>query len=322
MHLTLHQLRVFRAVAEAGSITKAAEQLHLTPPTLSIQIRQLAEAAGMPLHEVVGRRLRLTEAGQDMLAAARAVREPLRRLEQQLAARQGIERGRLSIAAVSTAEYFMPRVLGSFRQRHPGIEASLRILPRSALIERLDEGLDDWYLMTRPPDGRLIQSEQVGINPLVMIAAPDHPWTRSPELDFKQVACAGFVVREEGSGTRMWTADWLRRFDAELRPELELGSNEAIKQAVSGGHGLAVISLHAVGLELDSGRLVLLSVPHFPAPVHWHLLQKAGRAVTPAAEAFRDHLLESMPALDQALMERLANAGLAWPQNRPRSPKR
>lgn len=313
MHLTLHQLRIFRTVAEAGSIARAAEQLHLTAPTLSIQLRQLSESAGMPLHEIVGRRLRLTEAGRDVLQAARDVREPLQRLEQQLAARRGIERGRLSIAAVSTAEYFMPRLLGRFRREHPGIEVSLRILPRSALVERLDEGLDDWYLMTRPPEGRALEREQVGINPLVMIAAPDHPWTRSKDLRFRQVADTRFVVREQGSGTRAWTAEWLQRFGAELKPELELGSNEAIKQAVRGGHGLAVISLHAIELELDAGKLVLLEVPHFPAPVYWHLLQKSGRAITPAAEAFRAHLREAMPPLDAGLIERIQSAGLDWP---------
>jgi DNA-binding transcriptional LysR family regulator len=313
MHLTLHQLHIFRTVAEAGSIARAAEQLHLTPPTLSIQLRQLSESAEMPLYEVVGRQWRLTEAGRDVLQAARDVREPLQRLEQQLAARRGVERGQLRIAAVSTAEYFMPRLLGRFRMAHPGIEVSLRILPRAALIERLDEGLDDWYLMTRPPQGRALEREQVGINPLVMIAAPDHPWARSRALRFRQVTETRFVVREQGSGTRSWTADWLARFGAELRPELELGSNEAIKQAVRGGHGLAVISLHAVKLELDAGKLVLLDVPHFPAPVYWYLLQKSSRIITPAAEAFRAHLREAMPPLDEGLVERLHSAGLSWP---------
>lgn len=312
MRLTLHQLRIFRAVAEAGSIARAAEQLHLTAPTLSIQLKQLSEAAGMPLYEIVGRKLRLTEAGRDMLEAALAVREPLQRLEQQLAARQGVERGRLRIAAVSTAEYFMPQVLGSFRRRHPGIEATLRILPRAALIERLDQGLDDWYLMTRPPARGELERERIGINPLVMIAAPDHPWTRSPRLEFDLVTNTGFVVREQGSGTRLWTAEWLQRFGAELNPELELGSNEAIKQAVRGGYGLAVISLHAVQLELDAGELVLLDVPHFPAPVCWHLLQKPGRIVTPAARAFREHLQVEMPRHDETLIARLESVGHQW----------
>lgn len=313
MHLTLHQLRIFRAVAEAGSIARAARQLHLTAPTLSIQLRQLSESAGIPLYEVVGRQLRLTEAGRDVLQAARDVREPLQRLAQQLAARKGIETGTLRIAAVSTGEYFMPRLLGGFRRAHPGIEVSLRILPRSALVERLDEGLDDWYLMTRPPSGRSLECERIGINPLVMIAAPDHPWTKSKKLRFRQVADARFVVREKGSGTRSWTAEWLKRFGAELTPELELGSNEAIKQAVRGGHGLAVISLHAVKLELDTGKLVLLDVPHFPAPVHWSLLQKSGRITTPAAAAFRAYLRRAMPPLNAGLVERLESAGLRWP---------
>lgn len=318
MHLTLHQLRIFRTVAKTGSIARAAKLLHLTPPTLSIQLRQLSEAAGIALYEVVGRQLRLTEAGHDVLKAARAVHEPLQRLEQQLAARRGVERGRLKIAAVSTGEYFMPRVLGDFRRQHPGIEASLRIQPRSALVERLNEGRDDWYLMTRPPADPALHCEQVGINPLVMIAAPDHPWTRSPAIGVDLIARTGFVVREQGSGTRLWTEEWLQRFGLELKPELELGSNEAIKQAVRGGHGLAVISLHAVQLELEAGELVMLDVPHFPAPVYWHLVQKPGRMITPAAEAFRNHLKENMPRLDAELMDRLERNGQHWPSDQPR----
>lgn len=318
MHLTLHQLRIFRTVAKTGSIARAAKLLHLTPPTLSIQLRQLSEAAGLPLYEIVGRQFRLTEAGRDVLEAARAVREPLQRLEQQLAARRGVERGRLKIAAVSTGEYFMPRVLGNFRRRHPGIEASLRILPRSALVDRLNEGLEDWYLMTRPPSDPSLHCEQVGINPLVMIAAPDHPWTRSPAIGVELIARTGFVVREQGSGTRLWTEEWLQRFGVELRPELQLGSNEAIKQAVRGGHGLAVISLHAVQLELEAGELVMLDVPHFPAPVYWHLVQKRDRMSTPAADVFRDHLKAEMPHLDNQLIQRLAAHGQQWPDEEHR----
>ena len=224
----------------------------------------------------------------------------------------GVERGRLRIAAVSTAEYLMPRLLGRFRDEHPGIETSLRILPRDDLIRRMDRGLDDWYLMTRPPTGRELRAECIGINPLVMIAAPDHPWTRRSRIDFRSVARARFVVREPGSGTRLWTAEWLQRFGAELKPELELGSNEAIKQAVRGGHGLAVISLHAVSLELAAGVLALPRAPHFPAPVNWHLVQRAGARISPAAEAFRAHLEREMPAIDEDLKRRLEEHGLRW----------
>jgi len=303
---TLHQLRILRVVAEEGSIAKAAQRLHLTAPTLSIQLKQLADHLGLPLYHVAGRQLRLTGAGRDAVEAARRIDDELKRLEQRLAARGGIERGRLRIAAVSTAEYLVPRLLGRFREAHPGIEASLRILPRDGLLARLDQGLDDVYLMTRPPSDRDVSTARIGANPLVMIAAPDHPWMTRRRIDARDIARARFVVREEGSGTRLWMAEWLQRFGVDLEPALELGSNEAIKQAVQGGHGLAVISLHAVRLELEAGRLALPGVPHFPAPVKWHWVQRRDTVPPPAAEAFRRHLDRELPALDRALAELLA----------------
>jgi len=312
MRATLHQLRIFRVVAEEGSIARAAERLHLTPPTLSIQLRQLADHLDVTLYEIVGRQLRLTGAGHDVLEAARNIDAETRGLDQRLAARRGIERGRLRISAVSTAEYLLPPLLGRFRSAHPRIETSLRIGPRESIVQRIDEGLDDWYLMTRPPTDRALEIRRVGINPLVMIAAPDHPWLKRKRLDFRSVARARFVVREQGSGTRAWTAEWLARFGAELKPELELGSNEAIKQAVRAGHGLAVISLHAVKLELAAGLLALPRVPHFPAPVYWYLAQRRGAPVSPAAEAFGAHLVEAMPALDRELIELLGAHRLGW----------
>lgn len=312
MKLTLHQLHIFRIVAEEGSIAGAARRLHLTAPTLSIQLRQLNDAAGLPLYEVVGRKLKLTGPGLDMLEAARAINQQLRLLDQRLAARHGIERGRVRIAAVSTAEYFIPGLLGEFRQQHPGIEASLQILPRAALLKRIDQGLDDGYLMTRPPKSKSLHMQRIGINPLVMIAAPDHPWHQRKQIDFKRLSEQRFVVREPGSGTRLWTAEWLSRFGHELKPELELGSNEAIKQAVKNGHGLAVISLHAVQLELAAAELVLLRVPHFPAPIHWHWIQVTASQPSPAARAFQNHLMQRMPGLDRKMSALLSAHGLHW----------
>ncbi|MDT8439575.1 MAG: LysR family transcriptional regulator [Wenzhouxiangellaceae bacterium] len=312
MRATLHQLRIFRIVAEEASITRAAERLHLTAPTLSIQLKQLAEHLGTSLYEIVGRKLQLTGAGADVLEAARNIDAEIQRLDQRLAARGGVERGRLRISAVSTAEYLLPALLGRFRAAHPGIETSLHIGPRDDIVRRIDAGVDDGYLMTRPPDNRELDVERIGINPLVLIAAPDHPWLKRKRLDFRSVGRARFVVREQGSGTRAWTAEWLARFGAELRPELELGSNEAIKQAVRDGHGLAVISLHAVRLELDAGLLALPKAPHFPAPTHWHLLQRRATQPSPAADAFREHLRVEMPKLDAEIVATLERHGLAW----------
>jgi DNA-binding transcriptional LysR family regulator len=311
MRLTLHQLKILRVVAEEGSISAAAKRLHLTSPTLSIQLGQLADHLGLPLYTVERRKLRLTGAGKDVLEAARRIDEELRGLEQRIAARHGIERGRLSVAAVSTAEYLLPGVLGQYRAAHPGIEASLSILPRDGVLARLEQGLDDVYVMSRPPREKKLQVLPVGFNPLVMIAAPGHPWAAREQIDLENLSAQRFVVREPGSGTRLWTADWLARFNCELKPELELGSNEAIKQAVAGGHGLAVISLHAVRLELASGRLVLLRAPHFPAPVRWYLVWRQGTELSPASEAFVKLLHESMPAMDAASEALLRGYGMS-----------
>lgn len=313
MKATLHQLRIFRVVAEEGSISRAARRLHLTPPTLSVQLRQLAENLDVTLYEIVGRKLTLTGAGEDVLEAAQNINAETQRLDQRLAARGGVERGRLRISAVSTAEYLLPALLGRFQGRHPGIETSLRIAPRDDIVQRIDAGLDDDYLMTRPPADQDIEIERIGVNPLVMIATPDHPWTKRRRIDFGSVDKARFVVREEGSGTRLWTEEWLRRFGAELHPSMELGSNEAIKQAVRGGHGLAVISLHAVRLELEAGLLTILRVPHFPAPVFWHLIQRRNTPVSPAAAVFREHLLEQMPEHDAWARSVIQDHGLRWP---------
>ncbi|MFW6340502.1 MAG: LysR family transcriptional regulator [Wenzhouxiangella sp.] len=301
MKPTLHQLTILRMVAEEGSISAAAQRLHLTPPTLSIQLSQLSETLGFPLYEISGRKLRLTGAGRDAVAAARQIDDELQLLRQRLAERKGIERGRLSIAAASTAEYILPALIGQFQQDHPGIQASLTIVPRAQLLERLEAGRDDAYLMTRPPDSARIVSESVGLNPLVMIAAPAHPWVQRHDLTAEQIQGERILLREPGSGTRMWTEDWLKSYGVRLDPALELGSNEAIKQAVMGGHGLAIMSLHAVILELEIGRLALVRVRELPVPVNWHLIQRRGRQVTPAAVAFRQHLGHCLPGIDARL---------------------
>ncbi len=313
MKPTLHQLRILRTVAEEGSISAAAQRLHLTPPTLSIQLSQLTETLGLPLYQIRGRRLRLTGAGRDALAAARRIDDEMQLLRQRLAARQGIERGRLSVAAASTAEYVLPPLIGQFQKDHPGIQASLTIVPRAELLKRLGAGLDDAYLMTRPPEGDGLVTQSVALNPLVMIAARDHPWVERDDLTADQIPGERILVREPGSGTRMWTEDWLGNFGVTLNPALELGSNEAIKQAVMSGHGVAIMSLHAVLLELQFGRLALVTIRELPVPVNWHLIQRRGRQITPAAAAFQRHLETRLPEVDARLRSLLHQQGQALP---------
>lgn len=307
MQPSLHQLRILMAVADEGGVSRAAARLHLTQPTLSIQLKQLADIVGEPLYEQVGRRLHLTDAGHEVLATARAVDSELGELRARLADRRGVRRGRLRVTCVSTAEYFMPRVLGAFQQAHPAVDVSLHVLNRTDVVARLEGNVDDVYLMTRPPEGPGLRAEAVGRNPLVVIAAPDHPWARRRRIKVRDLAAVPLVVRESGSGTRLWSEEWLRSRGMALQARLELGSNEAIKQAVRGGFGAAITSAHTVTLELEQRLVTLLDVQGFPIPARWHLVTRSGRPLSPAAEAFRQYMRrEAMPAITTQIDAALA----------------
>ena len=307
MAITLHQLRILSVVASEGSVTRAADKLHLTQPTLSIQLRQLAEAIGEPVLEAVGRRVYLTGAGHEVLATARALEGEFDALRARLAARRGIEQGRLRLSVVSTAEYFMPRVLGEFQRAHPGIEVSLQVLNRAAVVERLHANEDDLYVMTRPPEDGTVRAEPMGANPLVVVAAPTHEWRRRRRIPAKALAAQPFVVREPGSGTRAWAERWLASRGLRMDARLELGSNEAVKGAVRGGFGVAIVSAHAVLLEVTHGLITVLDVVGFPLPSQWHLVTRAGKASSPVAAVFRTYLKrEAMPDLARTLALGLA----------------
>lgn len=302
MQPSLHQLRLLVAVAEEGGVSRAAARLHLTQPTLSIQLKQLAHTVGEPLFEQVGRRLYLTDAGHEVLAAARGIEDQLAALQGRLAARRGMQQGRLRISVVSTAEYFMPRILGEFQRAHPGIDVALHVLNRADLVKRVESNADDLYLMTRPPDDPAIRAESVGRNPLVVVAAPSHPWARRHRIPVKELATQPFVVREAGSGTRLWADDWLRGRRVTIQTRLELGSNEAVKQAVRGGFGLAIVSAHALLLEAEQRLIVPLDVQGFPIPSRWHLVTRIGKPLSPVADGFRLYARkQAMPQVTQAV---------------------
>ena len=305
LKLTLNQLKILKVVAEEGSIVRAADRLHLTPPTLSIQLGKLAEHLGTPLYEVVGRRIELTGAGRDAVAAAGAIGQELSLLEQRLAARAGIERGRLQVATVSTGESILPRLMGEFQSAHPGLQIALNIMPRDQLLGRIDRGEDDLYLMTRPPNRTGLLIEPVGINPLVMIAHPDHPWVQDPAHPLKDLATQKVISREQGSGTRFWIGEWLEGRGVAFNPALELGSNEAIKQAVMAGHGIAMMSLHAVFNEVENRQLALLHLPDVPTPSWWYVVRPLARQATPATSACLEFLKETWSRIDESLLDHL-----------------
>jgi DNA-binding transcriptional LysR family regulator len=295
---TLHQLRIFHAVAEHGGVTRAAAALHLTQPTVSMQIRQLNEALGVALFAPRGRALRLTPAGQEVLEFAKTLLRAAESLTERLAAIEGMTRGRLRLTAASTAEYFIPRLLGRFQQVHPGVAVELRVVNRAEVLARLRQDVDDLYVMAQPPSEEPVVAVPFLDNPLVVMAPLTHPLAKRRKIALDDLAGYEFVVREPGAGTRLIADTFLAARGVRLSTRLELGSNEAVKQAVIGGLGLAVMSLHALRDELvHHRRLRVLPVDGFPIPSSWHGVRRSDRAPTRVAEAFQGFLREAAPGL-------------------------
>ena len=294
MHVTWRQLRLFQALAETGSVTAAAEAEHVTQPTVSMQLRQLSEAAGVPLYEPLGRGIRLTDAGQRLARACHDVLHRWAEFEMELADLQGLKRGRLDVAVVSTATSFIPRLLGPFSQRYPDIDVHLEVANRDSIVRRLEQSLDDLVIMTTPPDHVAVEAEFLLDNPLVMIASRQHPLAAKPGLQLKAVAGERFILREPGSGTRISCERQFAAWGFSPRVQMSLGSNEAIKQAVAGGYGLAVLSRHALDRDPAHEGLAVLDVQGFPIASRWYLVRRQERQPTPVARAFLDFLRETL----------------------------
>ncbi len=290
MNVTFRQLRLFLALADTGSVSAAARAVHVTQPTASMQLRELAGAVGLPLHEVVSRRVHLTQAGEHLARTARAMVAEWDAFGQEVAAMKGLERGSLRVAVVSTAKYFIPRLLGEFCRRHPGVEISLEVMNRDGVLQRLRENRDDLYVMSQPPADIEIEDRVFLPNPLVAIAPASHPLARRRRLALKDLAGERFLLREKGSGTRMATdAHFARaRFVPQVR--LELGSNEAIKEAVAGNLGVAVLSIHALGDRPKAQGVAVLDVAGFPIKSQWHVVRRKGKRLSPIAAEFAETL--------------------------------
>lgn len=290
-HATLRQLQVFEAIARHLSFTRAAEELYLTQPTVSMQIKQLTDTVGMPLFEQIGKRIHLTDAGKDLCTLCREVFDSLERFEMNIADRKGLKQGRLRLAVITTAKYFAPRVLGAFCQRYPGIEVSLKVTNRERVLERMTQNLDDLYILGQPPESLDAHSQSFMENPLVVLAPSGHPLVGRKRISLKRIAEEPFLMRETGSGTRIATQRLFDEHKIKLNMRMDLGSNEAIKQAIVGGLGLAVLSRHCLALEGDTGPLRVLDVQGFPIKRHWYLVYPEGKQLSIAAQAFYSYLL-------------------------------
>ncbi len=294
MNITFRQLRLVLALADTGSVSAAARAMHVTQPTASMQLKEIARVVGLPLFELVGRKLRLTDAGRELAATARALAQTWDAFEQHVDALKGLARGRLRVSVVSTAQYFMPRLLGSFYNRHPAIDVALEVLNRDGVVQRLRENRDDLYIMSMPPADLALGDEVFMPNPIVLIAPTADPLAGRRKVPLRELAGHRFILREQGSGTRMTADRFFRRMKFRPQLRLELGSNEAVKEAVAGGLGVGVVSRHALhGLQKEHGVSVV-DVEGFPLASSWHIVHPAGRKLSPLALAFRQHLLKEV----------------------------
>jgi DNA-binding transcriptional LysR family regulator len=294
---TLKQLQTFLEVARQKSVSKAAERLFVTQPAVSMQIRQLEEAFGLALFEPVGRNIRLTHAGEVFLSHSQAAMGQLKDLEAEMADHIGLKKGRIDLAVVSTAKYFVPMLLVQFGKLFEGIHVQLQIDNRENVLGLLARNEADLVVMGRTPSDLDCEAAAFASNPLAIVAAPNHPLVRRKQLPFSVLADFKFVVREDGSGTRAAMERLFAQHNTPLQIEMEMPSNETIKQAVMAGMGLSFLSLRTIRHELASGHIALVDVQGLPPPGHWYVTHLRQKKLSPAVRSFKAFLIEQGGAL-------------------------
>lgn len=287
-HGTLPQLSVFEAIARLGSYTRAAEELHMAQPTVSVQIRKLTETVGLPLLEQVGKRVHLTESGRELLEACREIFQVLVKIEDRFASIRGLDAGRLRLAVSTTGSHFASRMLAAFVQQYPGIDVALQIHQRQTLLARIADNADDLYIFATPPKDGEVVVQQIMPNPMVVFARADHPLASERAITLERLAQEPFLIREPGSGTRMVAQEIFARHGLRPKLRMELSSNESIKQAILAGLGISILSQYTLGADDEHQQLVTLDVEGFPLERHWYFVYPVGKNLPMAAQAFMD----------------------------------
>jgi DNA-binding transcriptional LysR family regulator len=291
MHITLRQLRIFEAVARHSSVSRAAAELHLTQPAVSMQIKQLEEQIGLPLIDQIGKRLFLTEAGHELRGHAQGIAAKMVDLNAAMDQLRSLERGILRLAVVSTVNYFLPPLIAAFSEKHPGVRISLTVENREAVLSAVADNRTDLAITGQPPSGVDLVAERFMDNPLVVIAAPSHKLANENDVTGAQLGEEILVVREPGSGTRAAMERYFSELGVEYRPGCEFSTNEAIKQAVQAGLGLGIVPAQTIELELETRRLVVLPALGFPIIRHWYVVHRTDKRLSSAAQEFRALLL-------------------------------
>lgn len=291
MNVTFRQLRLLEAVARNSSFTRAAEELHLTQPAVSTQIKQLEAEVGLPVFEQMGKKIFLTEAGKEIYAFSRNIALQFRDIESVLDDMKGVKRGTLSLCVTSTGKYFAPYLLAEFLKTHAGVKVHLEVTNREILVSKLQENIPDMAIMGTPPDHLELNAQAFMQNPLVIIAAPDHPLAKANRIPLARLVDENFILREVGSGTRNAIERFFEQRGIKLNTSMEMSRNEAIKHAVMAGLGLGIVSLHTLEFELALKKIAILSVEGFPIMKEWYLVSRSGKRMSPIAQAFHDFVL-------------------------------
>ncbi len=297
LHLTLRQLQVFEVAATQLNFSIAAKLLFLSQPAVSMQIKQLEENIGLPLFEQMGKKIFLTEAGRELHHYSRNIAQQLSEMEGVFNEMKGLNQGKLTLSVVNTANYFTPQLLAKFCQRHPNINVILHVANRDAVLKQLADNSTDLAIMGQTPSESDVTAESFLENPLVVIAATSHPLAKLKQVKFAQLASETFLSREIGSGTRSAMERVFAQHKIQPRISMDMETNEAIKQAVQAGMGLGILSLHSIELELETERLAMLNVEHFPLVRHWFVAHRSNKRLSIAALAFKEFLLMEADAI-------------------------
>ena len=293
MNITIRQLRVFLEVATRQNFTEAAKTLHLTQPAVSMQVKQLEEVVGIPLLQKTGRRIQLTDAGHEILLLCRSVLNQIEQTEQHLEQISKGHQGRLKLVVASTVSAVATKLLASFNELYPKMHISFDVTNREGWIKQLQNNEADIVLMGQPPENMDLLTQAFMDNPLVLIAPSSHPLAQQAKpASLEQLLQYGFVVREPGSGTRLAMERFFNEHDKTLNTNMEMNSNDAIKQSVEAGLGLGVVSIHTVEAELESGRLELIHAEKFPIKRQWYVVNRKGKHLSATALAFREFVLK------------------------------
>lgn len=294
---TIRQLKVFETVARRLSFSRAAEELHLTQPAVSSQVKSLEERAGVALFEQLGKKVYLTPAGTELLRHSRAIINQFREAEDAMTQFKGVSGGQLNVAVISAGDYFFPRLLVEFAQRHNGVTLNLAVHNREELLHQMAQNQTDLAIMVRPPQGLDTVNESFAPHPYVIVAAPTHPLAHARAISLSKIVREPFVVREKGSDTWNSMEDGFGRMIAQLNIAMEIRSTETIKQAVMAGMGITFLSAHTVSQELQNGGLIVLDVKNFPLMLDWYIVHRKNKVLPPVALAFKHFLLRDGASL-------------------------